>query len=435
MATNIATDSPLANKIFSVALMGETQRSNRMLALLSEKAAATQKQAVRDREKMQTSSGMPVVSVTDLAQQAGDRISIDLYHDINGKPIMGSRMAEGKGKRLSFDTDEFIINQSRMLVQPQNKMSQKRTKHNLRQLAMSALKKYFGRLGDQRLQVHLAGARGDEVNDDWVLPLQSDADFNEIMINTVHPPSTGRYYVCGDATNPGNISNNDALTLNDIDVIVSQLRSTTSPVRPLECESTPDMFDEYCQYVMFVTEWQWHYMLTADAPNTNRWREFVGAAAKRAAITKHPLFRGDAGIWNGVLIRRIPRPIQFNAGSIIKRVDENTGSEITDNASSQVDSGITVHRALLLGAQALACVAGNATPSGSGYRDAMPSYWSEKWLDHGDKLEVLGGLMDGMGKLRFTDSEGKLNDYGVYAIDSYCPNPNSAAGSALRSAL
>ena len=428
--TNIATSTALANKLFSAALFMENLRSCTMLSLLADKAMATQKQAVQKREKLQTSAGMPIVSVTDLTKQAGDRVSVDLQHDITGYPYMGSSMAEGKGESLSFDTDEFIINQSRKPIKPLNKMSQKRTKHNLRKLAMASLKRYFGKLSDQKIQIHLAGARGDENTRDWVIPLESNPEFSEVMINPVHPPSSGRYFVAGGGTQASDIGDTDALRLEDFDVITAKLREQETPIAPVEIMEN-SAYDLDMKWICFVTERQWHYILSRSGEGSVAWRNFLTGATKRLSISQHPLFSGECGVWNGMLIRRAARPIRFNAGSAVR----TTSEEDSSTRSSTVAAGITVDRAIIVGAQALACVMGNATPEGAQYRDSFPSYWSEKWMDHGDKLEVLAGTMDGYGKLRFTNGAGQLNDYGVAVIDSYAPDPSSTAGNLLRTAL
>ena len=428
--TNVSTSSPLANKVFSAALFMENLRACTMLSLLADKAMATQQKAVAKRQKLQTSADMPVVVVTDLTRQAGDRVSVDINHDIGGYPIMGSNMAEGSGESLTFDTDEFIINQTRKVIKPGNKMSQKRTKHNLRKLGMAALSRYFGKLSDQKIQIHLAGARGDENTNDWVVPPQTNSKFAEIMINPVHPPSTGRYFVAGGGSNVSAIGDTDALRLEDFDVITAVLREQETPIAPITINEKSNM-DMDLKWLCFVTERQWHYLLSRAGQNSVAWRNFLSNATRRLSIYQHPLFSGECGVWNGMLIRRVARPIRFNAGTSVSTINEDTGA--TSNAT--VGSGITVDRAIIVGAQALACVMGNVTPAGATYKDAFPSYWSEKWLDHGDKLEILGGTMDGYGKLRFTNSEGKLNDYGVAVIDSYSPDPKSTAGANLRNSL
>ena len=78
-------------------------------------------------------------------------------------------------------------------------------------------------------------------------------------------------------------------------------------------------------------------------------------------------------------------------------------------------AGFAVDRAILLGGQALAEAWGKHGKSGS------PFFWSEKELDHGDKLEILVGAINGRSKIRFDIDHGdskQFTDYGVTVIDT-----------------
>ena len=69
----------------------------------------------------------------------------------------------------------------------------------------------------------------------------------------------------------------------------------------------------------------------------------------------------------------------------------------------------------MLGGQALAEAWGKLVKTG------MPYFFSEKELDHGDKLEILLGMINGRSKIRFEIDHGdakQFTDYGVIAIDT-----------------
>jgi len=56
----------------------------------------------------------------------------------------------------------------------------------------------------------------------------------------------------------------------------------------------------------------------------------------------------------------------------------------------------------------------------------IPFFWSEKELDHGDKVELLIGAIRGVSKVRFavsTDSSDVFTDYGVTVLDSVVRTP------------
>ena len=58
-----------------------------------------------------------------------------------------------------------------------------------------------------------------------------------------------------------------------------------------------------------------------------------------------------------------------------------------------------------------------AAHKGSG----MPFFWSEKELDHGDKVELLIGAIRGVSKIRFDVDTGnghEFTDYGITVVDT-----------------
>jgi Protein of unknown function (DUF4043) len=82
-----------------------------------------------------------------------------------------------------------------------------------------------------------------------------------------------------------------------------------------------------------------------------------------------------------------------------------------------------VDRAILLGGQALA--EAFAKHNGSG----APFFWSEKMLDHDDKLEMLVGTIRGVSKIRFLIDHGteeRYTDFGVTVFDTAVSLPPGA---------
>lgn len=82
-------------------------------------------------------------------------------------------------------------------------------------------------------------------------------------------------------------------------------------------------------------------------------------------------------------------------------------------------TNFAVDRAILLGGQAI----GEALASSD--KSSIPFFWSEKELDHGDKVELLIGAIRGVAKIRFeidAGNDGKqITDYGAVAIDTAVP--------------
>ena len=424
--TVISTGNALTVKLFSVTLMTETEKLSVFSRMMGGKKS-TQRMADAKRTRMQTTPDMPIVHITDLTKNAGDKVTCDMRHIIGGKPTMGDKEIEGRGVPLTHSTMEVKINQTRHAVNPGSRMTQKRTRHNLRKAGRAELAAYFARLQDQIIQTHMAGARGTEFTEDWHLPLESDPDFADIMINPMQPPTSNRYFVAGGGENVSEISVTDALKLEDLDVISATLRDMPFPPAPIKIENDP-MSEEEPVWCLMVTHRQWHYILSRTGEGTTSWRRFVAEAAKRAMISKHPLFAGTTGLWNGLLVKRMPRAIRFTAGTGVKVVSADDGTTVT---TTNVPAGVSVDRAILLGGQALAVAEGDARGGG----DSYPSRWSEIRRDHGNSIEIAAGFMDGKEKFRFTGSDGKVTDFGIAVIDSYAPVPKSTAGATLRTAL
>jgi N4-gp56 family major capsid protein len=230
---------------------------------------------------------------------------------------MGGRTAEGKGTSLSFDQDKLRINQTRKPISVGDTMTQQRTPHDLRKLARAAGYGYMGRLDDQLALVHLAGSRGFHNNVEWHVPLASDADFASIVVNSIKAPSNNRhYFAAGNYLEKPNASGND-IGMANTDLmnlsIVDHLRAIIDemPLPPQPCKFDGDeMANDEPLRVLMVSPAQYSQFL-----QSTNFRTFQANAMQRAAVAKNnPLFRGEAGLWNGILIVKMPRPIRFYAG-------------------------------------------------------------------------------------------------------------------------
>ena len=77
-----------------------------------------------------------------------------------------------------------------------------------------------------------------------------------------------------------------------------------------------------------------------------------------------------------------------------------------------------VDRAIILGGQAVAEALAKSDRSG------IPFFWSEKEMDHGDKVELLIGTIRGVSKIRFevdTGERKEFTDYGAAVLDTVVP--------------
>ena len=419
MSTNIPVGSALARKIYSVGLFTRVQHSPGFMNLIS--GEMPKEGSFAAKTKGQTSPDYPIVKAGDLAKGAGDTVSIDLFNILQGKPVMGDKRIEGRMMQLTYSSMDVRIDQVRGGADSGGRMTQKRTVHNLRNISMAGLQAWMQRLEDQTALVHLAGARGSQQTSDWVVPLQSDGDFSEIMVNTVKAPTKNRYFAANDATTPADIGTNDALTLQDIDRIVAQLRESPVVMQSVKIKGDDRAWNDPL-WVMFVTERQWLYLQSRTSQTT--WRQAVQYAFERkSGGLKHPLFDAyETIMWNGVLIKRMNRyAIRFAAGYNV--VTDTGGSDGMTYTESTVQTAQPVDRAIIVGAQALA----------KAYGKSASDYfydWSEKEVDHGNSIETVSAAMCGSAKIRFK-IDGADTDFGVAVVDSYAPDPASAAGRTL----
>lgn len=417
-ATNVPTSSALARKLYSVALFAQTQKTPGFSRALTGNAPSTAD--ALNKLKAQTSRDMPVVRITDLSKTAGDKVSVDIFGTIGGKPIIGDADAEGQGEALTNASMDIRIDLLTKVVDAGGKMAQQRTVHQLRGIAMANLTSYFARLDDQTTLAHLAGARGFEESEDWIVPLASDADFDAIMVNPVQAPSFGSHFLA-DGTSlvaptvaaVGAIEPTDLLKLEHIDALRTLMDEAAYPLQPVRIADDPAAGDEP-MWVMYVSPRQWSSLLANTTPTGIR--AFQQNAWNRASYgSKHPLFKGEVGMWNGILVKKLNRAIRFNAGDQVKHVLEANKAAATETATAipgAVTAGkFAVDRALLLGAQALGnCYGKN---KGSDYHFD----WLENKYNFERALEVGGDVMGGKAKLRF-NLGGVAKDHGVIALDT-----------------
>ena len=420
MPTNLPYGSPQAVKIQSAGLFAANMQRNTTLGRLTGKfpQQADAEQTIRK----QSSNEMPIVRCMDLQKMAGDEITFDLINPMGGKPIMGSQNAEGQGRSMSFSQDRLRINQARYPISAGDTMTQQRTPHQLRALARSLGENYMNRLSDQQVLVHMAGARGFHDNIEWAVPKASDADFASIMVNPVKAPTRNRHFMStgsGIETikasgNEITLATTDLMNADVVDGIRTMLDSIAVPPPPVVFPDDQAAADSPLRVLMVSSEQYTAFQQS----NSGSFRTFQANAMARSQMAgNNPLFRGDVGLWNGILIIKMPKPIRFYSGDSLRWCASYTSETetATDLVPAAFGTGYAVDRAILLGGQALAEAWGKHNKTG------MPYFFSEKELDHGDKLEILLGMINGRSKIRFEIDHGdskQFTDYGVMAIDT-----------------
>ncbi|SFI69608.1 major capsid protein, N4-gp56 family [Pseudomonas guineae] len=373
--------------------------------------------------RKQSSSHMPIVKCMDLGKSTGDEVTFHLLNPVGAKPIMGSANAEGRGVGMKLSEDRLRVDQARFPVDLGNAMTSIRSPADFRKLGRPVAQGLADKYVDQSNLVHMAGARGFNDNIEWVVPTTADSDFAAIMVNPVKAPTKNRHFIAdgGNGVKPFTVNagevdlvSTDLLKMDTVDGIRTYMEQIALPPPPVIFEGDEAATDSPLR-VLLVSPAQ--YSTFATDPN---FRSFQASAMARASQAKgHPLFKGDAGLWNGVLIVKMPKPIRFYAGDTIKYCASYT-SEAETSCIVPASFGTThaVDRAILLGGQAV------AEAWAASDKSKIPFFWSEKELDHGDKCELLLGMIRGVSKIRFDVDHGdgsQFTDYGVTVFDTAVP--------------
>lgn len=373
--------------------------------------------------KKQSTPHMPIVRAQDLGKNKGDEVSFHLLNPVGAKPIMGSKVAEGRGVGMKVTEDRLRVNQARFPVNLGDQMTQIRSPYDLRQVGRPIAQGLMDKYIDQSLLVQMAGARGFHNNIEWVVPTVADADFADIMVNPVQAPTKNRHFIAdvGNGIKPFGINagevdlqTTDLMKMDTIDSVRVWMESIALPPPQVIFPGDEAATDSPIR-VLLVSPAQYSGFAADPA-----FRQFQASAMARATqANRHPLFMGDAGLWNGVLIIKMPRPIRFYAGDVIQYSNTtNTDAEATCTVPAAFGTTFAVDRAILLGGQAIAEALAASEHSG------MPFFWSEKELDHGDKVELLIGAIRGVNKIRYMVDTGAgqgMTDYGAMCIDTAVP--------------
>ena len=417
--TAVAYGDPSAVKLQAAGLFaGSMQRPttmNRLVGPMPKMAEAESK------TRLQSPASYPIVQCRDFGKGSGDEVKFDFVNPVNAKPIMGDKKAEGRGTGVALSNSSIRVNQARFPVDLGSVMTQVRSPHDLRRLGRPIAQSLMDRYIDQSYLVHLAGARGFHNNMEWVVPLASDGDFSDIMVNTVKAPTKNRHYMsAGSGITPFAVSSGEIALASTsvfnkdiVDDTRTLLESIALPPAPVIFDNDEAAYDSPTR-VLLVSPAQF-----AAFSKDSSFRTYQANALARAQRAKmHPLFAGQtSALWNGILVVQMPKPIRFYAGDTISYSDSYT-SETESTCvvpSSFAGAKCAVDRAILLGGQALAHGLAAHPKSGA------PYFWSEMEMDHGNSLELLLGAIHGTGKVRFSVDMGdskQFTDIGVTVIDT-----------------
>ncbi|MDH1335817.1 DUF4043 family protein [Comamonas thiooxydans] len=420
--TNVGAGSSNAQYVQAAGLFAQSMQRNSKLNKMvgtmpkGEGSAAT---TLRN----QTTNDMPIVRTVDLGRGKGDEVEFQFIQPVGAYPIMGSRMAEGKGVGMSLEKARVRVNQSRFVVDVGDTMTDIRSPVEFRKVGRPIAQSLMDRYQDQGILMHMAGARGFHDNIEWAIPTEGHEDFEAIAVNPVLAPTKNRHYVAdGDAiksfaVNAGemDIASTDSMTMTIVDAVRTLVESIALPPPAIRLPGDSAADDSPLR-MLLVSPAQYHQF-----SQDKDFRQFQANALTRASqAERHPLFMGDVGLWNGILICKQPRPVRFYAGDTVRYCAQYiSDAESTCVVPASFGTTHAVDRALLLGGQALAQAFAASKHGG------MPFFWKEKEFDLDDKMEVAIGAIQGTSKVRWAVDQGggtkHFTDHGVIALDTAVP--------------
>lgn len=420
--TTVGAGSPNAQHVQAAGLFFQSMQRNGTLNRLAGKVPRGEAGAAEGIRK-QSTTDMPIVRCEDLTRGKGDEVEFHFVQPVNSYPIMGNEVAEGKGVGISLDNTRVRVNQVRFPVDLGNTMTDIRSPVEFRKLGRPIAQSLIDSYQDQTTLAHMAGARGFHNNTEWRIPTADHPKFAEMAVNPIKAPTKNRHFIAdGDAIKPFtvaagdvDVASTDLLTMDTVDSIRTVIESIALPPPAIKLPEDKVAEDSPLRCLL-VSPAQYH-SFAAD-PN---FRQFQASAIARASKAgNHPLFLGEVGLWNGILISKMAKPIRFYAGDTIRYcAAADSETETTCVVPSAFGTTHAVDRALLLGGQALAQAFGKSKHGG------MPFFWKEKSFDHDDKDELLIGAILGMMKLRWLVEQGDgtshYTDHGVIAIDTAVP--------------
>ncbi|SFP39395.1 major capsid protein, N4-gp56 family [Geopseudomonas sagittaria] len=420
--TNMGYGDPQAMVQQAVGLFATHCQRNSTMARLTGKMPTGTAGAEATLRK-QTTQHMPIVRCQDLGKGKGDEVTFHLLNPVGGYPIMGGEYAEGRGVGMKLSEDRLRVNQARFPLDLGDTMTTIRSPADFRRLGRPVAQQKMDQYVDQSLLVHMAGARGFHDNIEWAVPTEAHAKFEPIMVNKVKAPTKNRHYIADGgngikpfAANAGEIdlATTDLLKMDTIDGVRTVMEQIALPPPAVVFEGDKAATDSPIR-VLLVSPAQYSGFSTD--PNFRSLQASAMARAQQAG--GHPLFMGDAGLWNGVLIVKMPKPIRFYAGDTLRYCEAyDSEAESSCKVPDSFTDRFAVDRAILLGGQAV------AEALAASEKSKIPFFWSEKELDHGDKIELLLGAIRGVSKIRFAIEHGdgvQFTDYGVTAIDTAVP--------------
>lgn len=330
------------------------------------------------RMEGQEGSYSAVVRKTELEKGAGDEVVTSLVAKLRGAPITEGKKMAGAEFRLQHAAHTMRINEWRHGVNIGARIEQSRVGFNLSRQGRERLKDYLSEMYEEVITMHANGARGvgSEIQHfptDWTgYP------------NAFRAPDAAHYYIPnGKAKNTLLIT--DVLDLGDINALSTKAKKMLGGQPTSAVKMSPVRRGGKTMFVLAVMP-----EVMQDIRNdTGAQGWFEAQKALVSAIGKEAeLFKGGAGMFNGVLVDEMEVGVKFN--------DYGAGANV--NAA----------RSLFLGANAILIAHGT-----KGMADGMTVDLTEDTDDRGHDHILNFEIIFGADKAAYNGM-----DYGMMTVDS-----------------
>lgn len=320
-----------------------------------------------------------VMVKTELNKGKGEKITFGLRMKLSDDGVEGDNVIEGTSgeEAMTFWNDSLFIDQRRKGTKSKGKMSEQRVPYNIRKEGRDALSTWWAEAYDEDLIMYLSGARGIDTSYKVGLSWTGRAG------NSFNTPDSAHHLYGGNATSLATVDSLDKMDLGLVERCIAQAETSDPMIQPFRVQGEN-------KHVLLMHTWQAYDLRTSISQND--WVDIQKAAGPRGG--KNNLYHNSLGEYADVILHKHRNVVRF---------DSTTGCA----------SGVTAARALFLGAQAAVAAWGGSSKMGR-------YSWNEEFDDRGNALVITAGAIYGVTKCVFNSK-----DFGVFAVDTYCDDPNS----------
>lgn len=353
---------------------------NKRKAWAASVAADAAKDQYFSRMEGPEGSRSAIVKKTDLEKGASDEVTTALVAKLRGAPITEGKKLAGQEFKLSTSSHNMRINEFRHGVNVGARIEQSRVGFNLARQGREKLTEYIKELYEEVICCAASGARG--VNDDI---LHFGTDYTGYP-NALRAPDTAHLFIGTDGNRVKNtLVVGDLASLKTINKLRTKVKKMIGGDPSKAVKMTPvnkggrDVFIlSVCPEVMQDIR---------DDSGAQGW--FEAQKALTAAVGKDAeIFKGGAGMFNGILVDEMQTNVKFS--------DYGAGANVG------------AARSLLMGSNAVAVAHGT-----KGMADGMSVALDEDTDDRGHDHILFFEMIFGADKCQFNSM-----DYGMVTVDT-----------------